>query len=70
MDLLTPDLGTYIWSLFIFMTVLFVLKRYAWNPLLDFLEEREEDIANSLKMAVAMLEALFKFLDHFVHLFS
>ena len=51
MDLLTPDLGTYIWSLFIFMTVLFVLKRYAWNPLLDFLEEREEDIANSLKMA-------------------
>ena len=51
MDLLTPDLGTYIWSLFIFMTVLFVLKRFAWNPLLDFLEEREQDIANSLKMA-------------------
>ena len=51
MDLLTPDLGTYIWSLFIFMTVLFVLKRFAWNPLLDFLEERELDIANSLKMA-------------------
>ena len=42
MDLLTPDLGTYIWSLFIFMTVLFVLKRFAWNPLLDFLEEREK----------------------------
>ena len=46
MDLLTPDLGTYIWSLFIFMTVLFVLKRFAWNP-----EEREKDIADSLKMA-------------------
>ena len=49
--LLTPELGTYVWSLVIFMTVLFVLRKYAWNPLLDFLEEREKDIAESLKMA-------------------
>ena len=47
--LLTPELGTYVWSLVIFMTVLFVLRKYAWNPLLDFLEEREKDIAESLK---------------------
>ena len=49
--LLTPELGTYVWSLVIFLTVLFVLKKYAWNPLLDFLEEREKDIAESLEMA-------------------
>ena len=49
--LLTPELGTYVWSLVIFLTVLFVLKKYAWNPLLDFLEEREKDIAESLQMA-------------------
>tara|TARA_Y100001970_G_scaffold37044_1_gene45700 strand:- start:2051 stop:2557 length:507 start_codon:yes stop_codon:yes gene_type:complete len=49
--LLTPELGTYVWSLVIFLTVLFVLKKFAWNPLLDFLEEREKDIAESLKMA-------------------
>ena len=49
--LLTPELGTYVWSLVIFLTVLFVLKKFAWNPLLDFLEEREKDIADSLKMA-------------------
>ena len=49
--LLTPELGTYVWSLVIFLTVLFVLKKFAWNPLLDFLDEREKDIAESLKMA-------------------
>ena len=49
--LLTPELGTYVWSLVIFLTVLFVLKKFAWNPLLDFLEEREKDIAESLRMA-------------------
>ena len=53
--LLTPELGTYVWSLVIFLTVLFVLKKYAWNPLLDFLEEREKDIAESLKMAESCL---------------
>jgi|TARA_Y100000389_G_scaffold191124_1_gene216775 F-type H+-transporting ATPase subunit b len=49
--LLTVDLGLYVWTLVIFLTVLFVLKKYAWNPLLDFIEEREKDIANSLSMA-------------------
>ena len=49
--LLEPSIGTYVWSLVIFMTVLLVLRKYAWNPLLDFLEEREKDIAESLKMA-------------------
>ena len=61
--LLTPELGTYVWSLVIFMTVLFVLKKYAWNPLLDFLEEREKDIAESLEMAESAKTNLEKIKD-------
>tara|TARA_B100001057_G_scaffold327861_1_gene328174 strand:- start:440 stop:946 length:507 start_codon:yes stop_codon:yes gene_type:complete len=61
--LLTPELGTYVWSLVIFLTVLFVLKKFAWNPLLDFLEEREKDIAESLKMAESAKTDLEKIKD-------
>ena len=61
--LLTPELGTYVWSLVIFLTVLFVLKKFAWNPLLDFLEEREKDIAESLKMAESAKNDLEKIKD-------
>ena len=61
--LLTPELGTYVWSLVIFLTVLFVLKKYAWNPLLDFLEEREKDIAESLEMAESAKTNLEKIKD-------
>ena len=60
---LTPELGTYVWSLVIFLTVLFVLKKYAWNPLLDFLEEREKDIAESLEMAESAKTNLEKIKD-------
>ena len=61
--LLTPELGTYVWALVIFLTVLFVLKKYAWNPLLDFLEEREKDIAESLEMAESAKTNLEKIKD-------
>ena len=61
--LLTTELGTYVWSLVIFLTVLFVLKKYAWNPLLDFLEEREKDIAESLEMAESAKTNLEKIKD-------
>ena len=61
--LLTPELGTYVWSLVIFLTVLFVLKKYAWNPLLDFLEEWEKDIAKSLEMAESAKTNLEKIKD-------
>ena len=61
--LLEPSIGTYVWSIVIFMTVLFVLRKYAWNPLLDFLEEREKDIAESLKMAESAKTDLEKIKD-------
>ena len=43
--------GLYIWSLVIFLLVLLILKKYAWTPLLDFLDQREIEISDSLAMA-------------------
>ena len=43
--------GLYIWSLVIFLLVLLILKKYAWKPLLDFLDQREKEISDSLAMA-------------------
>ena len=49
--LFTIDPGLFIWSIIIFLLVLFILKRYAWTPLLDFLDQREKEISDSLAMA-------------------
>ena len=43
--------GLYIWSLVIFLLVLLILQKYAWTPLLDFLDQREKEISDSLAMA-------------------
>ena len=49
--LFTIDPGLFIWSIIIFLLVLFILKRYAWTPLLNFIDEREKEISDSLAMA-------------------
>ena len=51
MGLLSPHLGTVIWMLIAFLTVFFLLKKFAWKPLLNALKMREESIANALKAA-------------------
>jgi len=49
--LFTIDPGLFIWSIIIFLLVLLILKRYAWTPLLNFIDEREKEISDSLAMA-------------------
>ena len=51
MDLLTPSFGLIIWTLLAFGIVVFILKKYAWAPILKSLNEREDNIANSLSTA-------------------
>ena len=51
MDLVNPNLGTIFWMLIIFGIVLFILKKFAWIPILNALKEREESIENALKSA-------------------
>src|SRR5450432_696262 len=51
MDLLTPNPGLFIWNLLAFLILFFILKKFAWKPILKSLKEREEGIANSLATA-------------------
>jgi F-type H+-transporting ATPase subunit b len=51
MDLLLPNVGLIIWNLLAFLIVLFILKRFAWTPILASLNNREKTIADSLATA-------------------
>ena len=45
------DFGNVLWTLVIFGLVLFVLGKFAWGPLLDVLQKREDFIRESLESA-------------------
>lgn len=51
MELVTPNVGTIFWMVIIFGVVAFVLKKFAWRPILSALYEREESIENALNAA-------------------
>lgn len=51
MQLLTPSLGLLFWTLLAFLIVLFVLRKFAWTPILNSLNAREKGIADSLETA-------------------
>ena len=51
MDLLTPELGLFVWTLIAFLTVFFILRKFAWKPILKMLGERETGIAESIAAA-------------------
>jgi F-type H+-transporting ATPase subunit b len=51
MELLLPALGYFVWTLVAFLLVLFILKKFAWKPILSTLNEREKNIADSIATA-------------------
>ncbi|HET6560164.1 MAG TPA: F0F1 ATP synthase subunit B [Prolixibacteraceae bacterium] len=51
MGFVTPDYGTIFWMLIIFGIVLFILKKFAWTPILNALKERELSISDALNSA-------------------
>jgi F-type H+-transporting ATPase subunit b len=51
MELLKPDPGLIFWTLFCFLIVFFVLKKYAWPAILKGLAEREQGIADAITSA-------------------
>ncbi len=48
MDLLTPSFGLIIWTLLVFVIVFFILKKFAWKPILNSLGEREKNISDAI----------------------
>ncbi len=51
MDLLSPGTGLIVWQFIIFVGLFFLLKAFAWKPILASLKEREESIQNALDAA-------------------
>lgn len=49
--ILVPSFGLFFWTLVVFLTVFFVLKKFAWGPIMGALKEREDSITNSLQQA-------------------
>jgi F-type H+-transporting ATPase subunit b len=51
MELLLPALGYFVWTLVAFLIVFFILKKFAWKPIISSLSEREKNIADSIATA-------------------
>ncbi|MEO6070867.1 MAG: F0F1 ATP synthase subunit B [Chitinophagaceae bacterium] len=58
MELLTPSFGLLFWTLLAFLIVFFILKKFAWAPILGALNEREKGIADSLETAQKVKEEM------------
>ena len=52
MDLFNDfSIGLFVWQTVLFLALLFLLRKYAWKPILRAVEEREEGIKNALEAA-------------------
>ena len=51
MQLLSPGLGLLVWTFVAFLLVFFILKKFAWKPILETLKERETGIAEAIASA-------------------
>src|SRR3989339_1038240 len=51
MGLISPDYGTIFWMVLAFSVVFFILRKYAWGPIMKMLKEREQSIENALQSA-------------------
>ncbi|UFH53714.1 F0F1 ATP synthase subunit B [Spirosoma sp. KNUC1025] len=51
MDLLTPDLGLLFWQVIVFLGLFLILRAFAWKPITESLNERENNIQSALDLA-------------------
>lgn len=50
-SILTPDIGLIFWTAVAFLILLGILRKFAWNPILQALRDREETISSALESA-------------------
>jgi F-type H+-transporting ATPase subunit b len=60
MELITPGIGLLFWMLLSFSIVLFILKKFAWKPILNALRDRENSIEQALMAADRAKEQMAK----------
>ena len=49
--MLNPNPGLIIWTIVTFVLLIILLKKFAWKPLLEALQRREESVRNSIERA-------------------
>ena len=49
--MLEPNPGLILWTIVTFLALLFLLKKFAWKPLLDTLQQREASVRQSVEQA-------------------
>src|SRR3989339_1181563 len=60
MELVTPGLGLVFWMLLSFSILLFILKKFAWKPILQMLKERGTSIEKALQSAERAKEEMMR----------
>ena len=58
--MITFDPGLIIWTTIIFTLLLIVLKKFAWKPILNAVDERNKTIEESLRAAEKAKEEMMK----------
>src|SRR5262245_63332710 len=56
--LVQPDPGLFIWTILVFLVLLFALAKFAWRPLLEALESRQASIRKALDDAAKAKQEL------------
>lgn len=51
MELVKPDFGLVFWMTISFLIVVFLMRKFAWGPILSSLKDRENSIAEALNAA-------------------
>jgi F-type H+-transporting ATPase subunit b len=51
MELITPDFGLIFWQLLVFGILFFLLAKFAWKPIIQSLNEREQSIDEAIKLS-------------------
>lgn len=51
MGLVQPEIGLIFWMTISFLLVLFLLKKFAWKPILKLIKDRESSITDALEAA-------------------
>ncbi len=61
--MLDPNPGLMIWTIITFLALLVILKKFAWKPLLEGLQRREESVRHAIEQAERARQEAEKILE-------
>ncbi len=64
-DIIMPQPGSIIWTILVFVTLFFVLKKYAWGPIVNALQAREDGIKKDIEDAKSAHQSAEELLEKY-----